>query len=160
MPTPTSQEFERYDEPPLAPLLEISRHEPVRPATLDDREHPCPRGDRAPTVFLDWDRERYGDAVPRAIAVPVDEPGPAWLAVPHARYILCVRHRAGRIEQVYVTSLIGRRDSLIPAGDVERIVSDDRSVTLVVDGRPHLYVVESGATVDVIARRVLGVPQT
>ena len=109
-----------------------------------------------PTLFLDWDRERYAGAVPRRIPLPLDDQGPAWLAFPHHRYVLCARHSLGRIEHVYVTSLIGRRDSLIPAGAVERIVTDDRSITVVVDGRPFLYAVEAGTTLDVTARKVLG----
>ncbi len=110
----------------------------------------------APTLLLDWDRERYAGAVPRRIPMPSGEEGPAWLAFPHQRYVLCVRHRRGRVEHVYVTSLVGKRDSLVPAGDVERVVTDDRSVTIVVDGRPILYAVESGATVDLVGRRILG----
>ena len=112
-----------------------------------------------PTLFLDWDRERYAGTVPRRIPLPIDDAGPAWLAFPHQRYVLCARHSLGHIDYVYVTSLMGRRDSLIPAGAVERIVSDDRSVTVVVDGRPFIYNVEAGTTMDLTARRVMGTTQ-
>jgi hypothetical protein len=109
-----------------------------------------------PTLLLDWDRERYPGSVPRRVPLPVDAAGPSWLAYPHQRYVLSLRHKAGSVESVYVTSLLGKRDSLIPGGVVERIVTDDRSVTVVVNGRPYLYAVENGSTLDLIGRRVLG----
>lgn len=112
------------------------------------------------TLVLDWDRERYAGAVPRRLPLPTDDPGPSWLAFPHQRYVLCARHARGRIDVVYVTSLVGKRDSLIPGGTVERIVTDDRSITVVVDGRPYLYAVEAGTTFDVTNRRVLGAAPT
>lgn len=112
------------------------------------------------TLVLDWDRERYAGAVPRRLPLPTNDPGPSWLAFPHQRYVLCARHAHGCIGLVYVTSLVGKRDSLIPAGAVERIVTDDRSITVVVDGRPYLYAVEAGTTFDVTNRRVLGAPQS
>ena len=76
-----------------------------------------------------------------------------------AAQIVCAKHSSGRVQQIYVTSLLGRRDSLIPAGFVERIVCDDKSVTVVVDGRPFLYAVEAGTTVDLLARKVVGTTQ-
>jgi hypothetical protein len=112
-----------------------------------------------PTLLLDWDRERYPGAVPRRVPLPTDVPGPSWLAFPHQRYVLSLRHKAGSVESVYVTSLLGKRDSLIPGGVVERIVTDDRSVTVVVNGRPYLYAVENGTTLDLIGRRVFGATQ-
>lgn len=112
-----------------------------------------------PTLLLDWDRERYAGAVPRRIPLPLHDAGPTWLAFPHHRYVICARHAFGRIEHIYVTSLVGRRDSLIPAGVVERVVCDDRSVTVVVDGKPFLYAVEAGTTTDLTARRVMGTTQ-
>jgi hypothetical protein len=53
-------------------------------------------------------------------------------------------------------SLLGKRDSLIPAGSVSSIVTDERSVAVVVEGRPYLYLVEHGTTVDVTTRRPVG----
>ena len=151
MPTTHDEPSSDYPAP-----FEILRTEPplVEAAEID-----APiAGDLPATMFLDWDRERYPGAVPRRMPLPADEPGPTWLAFPHARYVLCARHRAGRIEHVCVTSLLGRRDSLFPPGDVERIVTDDRSVTVVVDGRPYLYVVGTGGTIDLTLRRVIGPP--
>lgn len=115
-----------------------------------------PRGKDSPTLLIDWDRERYAGSVPRRVPLSVEEKEPTWVAYPHQRYVLCARHACGRIEQVYVMSLIGRRDSLIPGGSVERIVLDDRSVTVIVDGKPYLYAVESGTTLDLTTRRVMG----
>jgi hypothetical protein len=112
-----------------------------------------------PTLFLDWDRDRYAGTVPRRIPLPVGDAGPTWLAFPHGRYVVCAKHAHGRVQLIYVTSLLGRRDSLIPAGFVERIVTDDKSVTVVVDGRPFLYAVEAGTTVDLLARKVVGTTQ-
>jgi hypothetical protein len=154
----------RPTEPTHTLAVEVPR-EPVprdTPAPVDadglaGTSSPAPTG---PTLFLDWDRERYSGAVPRRIPLPADDPGPAWLAFPHARYVLCAKHASGRIQQVYVTSLLGRRDSLFPAGDVERIVTDDRSVTVVANGKPFLYAVDAGTTVDLTARKVLGAAQT
>ena len=108
------------------------------------------------TLVLDWDRERSTGTLPRLVPLPLEEAGPAWIAFPHSRYVIAARHRRGRIEHVYVTSLVGKRDSLIPAGAVERMVTDVGSVTVVVDGRPFLYAVDAGTTVDLMARKILG----
>ena len=141
--------------PPLR--VDVPRDEPV-PVEGEEIAGARPQGMEGPTLFLDWDRERYAGSVPRKVPLPTEDAGPAWLAFPHQRYVLCARHANGRVEQVYITSLVGRRDSLIPAGQVERIVTDDRSVTVVVDGRPYLYAVEPGTTIDLTARRVMGAP--
>jgi hypothetical protein len=145
--------------------FEIPRDVPTPVAATEVAPDPCGATDaaaaaspevRPTTLFLDWDRERYAGAVPRRVPLPVDDVGPTWLAFPHARYVLCAKHSGARVEQVYVTSLLGRRDSLIPEGFVERIVADDRSVTVVVDGRPFLYAVDAGTTMDLTSRKVLG----
>jgi hypothetical protein len=125
------------------------------PVETGDAAVSLPSG-TGPTLLLDWDRERYPGSVPRRVPLPVDAPGSSWLAFPHQRYVLSLRHKGGCVESVYVTSLLGKRDSLIPGGVVERIVTDDRSVTVVVNGRPYLYAVENGTTLDLIGRRVLG----
>ena len=140
------------------PEVEVSRDEPT-PLNASELAGGGSNPTDGPTLFLDWDRERYSGTVPRRIPLPVDDAGPTWLAFPHQRYVVCAKHANGRVQLVYVTSLLGRRDSLIPAGFVERIVSDDRSVTVVVDGRPFLYAVEAGTTVDLLARKVVGTTQ-
>src|SRR5262245_11553424 len=148
-----------HDESHFPVRLEIPREtqapEPAV-ANVAVEAPPEPVAPPATTLFLDWDRERYAGAVPRRVPLPVDEAGPTWLAFPHARYVLCAKHCNGRVEVVYVTSLLGKRDSLIPAGYVERMVTDDRSVTVVVEGRPFLYSVDAGTTVDLTSRKVLG----
>ena len=140
--------------------LSNSHDEPAFPVRFEAAaavaEESAPEGQAPATLVLDWDRERDPAQAPRIVPLPLEDAGPTWLAYPHARYVLCVKHAAGRVEQVYVTSLLGRRDSLIPEGLVERIVTDDRSVTVVVDGRPYLYVVEAGSTMDLTSRKVLG----
>jgi len=150
---PEPSSFPRVD----IPVLDVA--EPV-PTGADDLAGTSTSGaDRQQaTIVLDWDRERYAGAVPRRVPLPTDDAGPAWVAFPHQRYVLCARHAHGRIDTVYVTSLIGKRDSLIPAGAMERIVLDDRSVTVVVDGRPYLYGVEAGTTFDLTNRRLVGGP--
>jgi hypothetical protein len=148
-----------HDESHFPVRFEIPRDVPAPEASTADIAVESPREGVDPdatTLFLDWDRERYAGAVPRRVPLPIDETGPTWLAFPHARYVLCAKHASGRVEVVYVTSLLGRRDSLIPAGFVERIVTDDRSVTVVVDGRPYLYAVDAGTTMDLTSRKVLG----
>ena len=132
--------------------VDVSMPHADRPPRLVSPE---PLAGRA-TLLLDWDRERSAGTLPRLVPLPLDEAGPSWIAFPHARYVIAARHRRGRIEHVYVTSLVGKRDSLIPAGVVERIVTDAASVTVVVDGRPYLYAVDAGTTLDIVARRVLG----
>ena len=52
-----------------------------------------------------------------------------------------------------------RRSAAAMRGAVERIISDDRSVTVVVDGRPFIYNVEAGTTMDLTARKVMGTTQ-
>jgi hypothetical protein len=136
-----------------------AEHEEPAPLGADELSG-GPAAGEGPTLFLDWDRERYAGCVPRRIPLPVEDAGPTWLAFPHGRYVVCAKHANGRVQQIYVTSLLGRRDSLIPAGFVERIVTDDKSVTVVVDGRPFLYAVEAGTTVDLLARKVVGTTQT
>jgi hypothetical protein len=110
----------------------------------------------ASTSIFDWDKERGESPLPRRIEVPPDAPAPTWLIVPHARYVLCARHQRGRVETVYVASLVGKRDSLIPAGVVDSISMDERSATVVIEGRPYLYAVDPGTTLDLLSRRVLG----
>jgi hypothetical protein len=149
---PDSAPFEAPPEP--APEvsgegLDVAALETADPA-------PITPGGVGPTLLLDWDRERFPGPVPRRVPLPVDSAVPSWLAFPHQRYVLSVRQKSGSVESVYVTSLVGRRDSLIPGGTVERIVTDDRSVTVVVNGRPYLYAVEAGTTIDLVGRRVLG----
>jgi len=142
------------------PVPEIVERDEPQALTGSDLAGDASRQAMSTTLYLDWDRERYAGAVPRRLPLPTEDPGPSWLAFPHQRYVLCARHVRGRIDVVYVTSLVGKRDSLIPGGVVERIVTDDRSITVVVDGRPYLYAVEAGTTFDVTNRRVLGAPQT
>ncbi len=138
------------------PLPDLQEREEPPPVTGTGLAGDTSRLACASTLILDWDRERYAGAVPRRLPLPTEDPGPSWLAFPHQRYVLCARHARGRIDVVYVTSLVGKRDSLIPAGTVERIVTDDRSITVVVDGRPYLYAVDAGTTFDLTNRRVLG----
>ena len=73
--------------------------EPVPASALDLAGAPAlPSDPDRPTILLDWDRERYAGAVPRRVPLPNDDPGPAWLAFPHQRYVLCARHASGRID--------------------------------------------------------------
>jgi hypothetical protein len=145
MPT-TPEAGEASDTVQLPEALPAGLSLPASPETLAPQ----------PTLVLDWDRERTTGVVPRHVPLALDEAGPSWVTLPHAKYVVSARHRRGRIEHVYVTSLLGKRDSLIPAGVVERVVTDAGSVAIVVDGRPYLYVVDAGTTLDVVARRALG----
>jgi len=148
-----------HDESHFPVRVEMPREVPAPERSVAELAVDAPKESGDPTsttLFLDWDRERYAGAVPRRVPLPLDESGPTWLAFPHARYVLCAKHSNGRVEIVYVTSLLGKRDSLIPAGYVERIVTDDRSVTVVVEGRPYLYAVDAGTTMDLTSRKVLG----
>ncbi|HVG93747.1 MAG TPA: hypothetical protein VND21_04830 [Planctomycetota bacterium] len=133
-------------------LLEPTEtHPAASPPSVVERVH-----ESTATNVFDWDKERGETSLPRRIEVPPDATTPTWLVVPHARYVLCARHQRGRVETVYVASLIGKRDSLIPAGAVDSISMDERSATVVIEGRPYLYAVDPGTTLDLLSRRVLG----
>ncbi len=151
MTPPSSTQGAAFPQPAPPPTYREDASPP-----LADIEGPGAAVLEGTTLVLDWDRERYTGALPRRVPLPVDQSGPGWVALPHQRYVLCARHLRGRIEQVFITSLIGRRDSLIPAGGVDRVVTDDRSVTVVVEGRPFLYSVEAGTTLDITTRRLIG----